>query len=334
MTRTPHRLLWFAAMAIVGAAACASPSTPAAPVARSTFIPSQAVKAEPADDFWPPVTAAGWSAPEPMPGPINTAGAEDSPYPTHDGRTFLFVFTPDVTIPVEKQLRDGVTGIWSAQSIEGTWSEPERVWLADRDDPALDGCPFALGDTLYFCSVRVGNVRDIDIYQAALREGTGSNWKNAGSELNVDLEVGEMHMNASGTEIIFASRRAGGFGGLDLWSSRAAAAGWGAPVNLGAGVNSASDENRPALSPDETELWFDAPSRRGAPGPSVYRAVRQPDGSWGPAEEIVSSFAGEPAFSADGQILYFVHHYYSADLSRMIEADIYMSRRLAQPTSP
>ncbi len=105
-----------------------------------------------------------------MPGPINTAGAEDSPYPTHDGRAFLFFFTPDAAVPAEKQLLDGVTGIWSAEALGASWSEPTRVWLAAPDEPALDGCPFVLGETLYFCSGRVGNLREIDLYVAGLRE--------------------------------------------------------------------------------------------------------------------------------------------------------------------
>jgi hypothetical protein len=49
-----------------------------------------------------------------------------------------------------------------------------------------------------------------------------------------------------------------------------------------------------------------------------------PDGEWGPAEEIVSNFAGEPTLDAAGNI-YFVHHYYKDN--RMIEADIYMARK-------
>jgi hypothetical protein len=45
-------------------------------------------------------------------------------------------------------------------------------------------------------------------------------------------------------------------------------------------------------------------------------------------EEIISSFAGEPTLNSDGRTLYFVHHYFSSDLSQMIEADIYVSTRI------
>ncbi len=331
------RPIWVIACALLLAsgASCAS-STPAIPpMTRAQMIPAGAVKVRPQEDAWPPIVASGWSDPEPMPGPINTAGAEDSPYPTHDGRTFLFFFAPDLNVPVEDQLLNGATGIWSAAAAaDGSWSEPTRVWLERPDEAALDGCPFALGDTLYFCSVRAGTVREIDIYRASLRHGLWTDWENAGRPLNVDLEAGELHMNETGTEIVFASRRAGGYGGFDLWTSHATAQGWSTPVNLGPAINTSADENRPALTPDESELWFDSVSRIGQPGPAIFRAERLPDGSWGEPQEIVSSFAGEPAFSADGQILYFVHHFFSADMSRMIEADIYMTRRLSPSSSP
>ena len=41
--------------------------------------------------------------------PVNTSGREDSPFLLPDGQTLYFFFTPDVSIPAEKQLFDGVT---------------------------------------------------------------------------------------------------------------------------------------------------------------------------------------------------------------------------------
>jgi hypothetical protein len=106
--------------------------------------------------------------------------------------------------------------------------------------------------------------------------------------------------------------------------------GWsdGEPVNLGPTVNTASDEGWPFVSVDRRELWFNGQSTRGQPGPAVFHSLRQLDGSWGAAEEIISTFAGEPTLSGDGKSLYFVHHYYSEDLRQMLEADIYVSYRM------
>jgi hypothetical protein len=47
-----------------------------------------------------------------VPGRVNTAGAEDSPFITPDGNTLIFFFPSDPNIPAEDQLGDGVTGIY------------------------------------------------------------------------------------------------------------------------------------------------------------------------------------------------------------------------------
>ena len=70
-----------------------------------------------------------------------------APYPLYT------VESSDPNTPVEKQLLDGVTGIWVSHWQEGQWQEPERVWLQDKGELSLDGCTFASGDKMYFRSV-------------------------------------------------------------------------------------------------------------------------------------------------------------------------------------
>ncbi len=89
-----------------------APPLPAAASTREGAIPADAVKMTPATDLDPPVVnSAEFEAPVPMPGPVDTAGAEDSPFITPDGQDFYFFFTPDVRADVTKQLLDHVTGI-------------------------------------------------------------------------------------------------------------------------------------------------------------------------------------------------------------------------------
>ncbi|MBU1878280.1 MAG: hypothetical protein KJ734_04960, partial [Chloroflexi bacterium] len=120
--------------AALTASGCAPANTPTpipTPASRQTAIPAGAVKVAPADDPWPPVATAGWSQPVPLGAPVNTAGAEDSPFITSDGQTLYFFFTPDVQVPAEKQLFDGVTGIWIAQRAGESWTGPTWVNLAE-----------------------------------------------------------------------------------------------------------------------------------------------------------------------------------------------------------
>ena len=51
--------------------------------------------------------------------------------------------------------------------------------------------------------------------------------------------------------MVFASNREGGSGGYDLYYSIFSNGNWGAPINFGSGINTASDEYRPVIAGDE-----------------------------------------------------------------------------------
>ena len=298
-------------------------------VRRDEAIPENAIKMTPAMDTWPPeLRSTEWEEPVPMPGPVNTAGGEDSPFITPDGEWFFFFFTPDVSVPANLQLHDGATGIyWSRRTAKG-WTEPERVVL--NDDVGLDGCQFVQDDTMWFCSVRPNDAlrEGPEWYVARLVNGVWSDWHNAGEQLNLDYEVGELHISADG-RTMFCGRDAeqGGEGDMDLWTLERNADGWDPPVNMGPVVNSERLEGWPWVSSDGNELWFTGNSPVHGPGPSLWRSVKDSTGSWGEPEEIVSRFAGEPTLDDEGNI-YFTHHFYTGTTPiQMIEADIYVCYR-------
>src|SRR4030042_6192541 len=90
------------------------------PPNRESKIPLASVKITPANDTYPPeIQTTEFSPPVPLPGPVNTAGAEDSPFITNDGSELYFFFTPDVSVPAERQVLDGVTGIYVSHLLDG-----------------------------------------------------------------------------------------------------------------------------------------------------------------------------------------------------------------------
>ncbi|OPY29577.1 MAG: hypothetical protein A4E28_00796 [Methanocella sp. PtaU1.Bin125] len=279
------------------------------------------------DDFVPVLHSDLWEKPVTMAGPVTTAGAEDSPFITPDGNTFYFFFTPDVRVPVEKQLIDGVTGVYWTKRAGGVWTEPEKLVL--NDDVSMDGCVCVQGDTMWFASVRAGNIGQIDVYTAQSRDGKWTEWKNAGEQLNRQYDIGEFHVVPDGNTIYFGWIKNGTTDSGNIWEnnrdiyrSDKINGLWSEPVSLGPNVNSAGMEDQPFVSANGKELWFTGQSRLGYTGPAVFRSVKTPDGEWGPAEEIVSNFAGEPTLDAAGNI-YFVHHYIKD--GKIIEADIYVA---------
>jgi Tol biopolymer transport system component len=284
---------------------------------RESKIPSDAVKITPETDDYPPrLHSEEYEEPVPLPYPINTAGAEDSPFILPDGRTFYFVFVPDVGVPAEKQIVDGVTGIYVSTMANNNWSKPERVVL--NDDISLDGCQFVQGNTLWFCSVREGYT-GVNWFTAEFVDGKWQNWQYAGDCFAPDYEVGELHISADGNELYFHSARPGGEGKTDIWVTKKVDGEWQIPENI-APVNTEEDEGMPFISQDGTELWF---NRRYMGSPAIFRS-KKIDGQWSDPELIISWFAGEPSLDNEGNI-YFVHHFYKD--GTMIEADIYVAKK-------
>ncbi|MFN0213004.1 MAG: OmpA family protein [Saprospiraceae bacterium] len=73
--------------------------------------------------------------------------------------------------------------------------------------------------------------------------------------------------------IIFASRREGGQGGLDLWWTVWADTAWTTPENFGPTVNSAYDEDMPFLAADGATLFFSSNRIEGLGGFDIFKTV-------------------------------------------------------------
>jgi hypothetical protein len=118
-------------LAISGCGENGDPTATYPEVDREDKIPGDITKRGPGTDQYPPILSILYSAdynqPVPLPYPVNTAGAEDSPFILPDGNTLYFFFTPDVRVPPEHQILDDVTGVWVTHKLGDTWGEPERV---------------------------------------------------------------------------------------------------------------------------------------------------------------------------------------------------------------
>ena len=292
--------------------------------AHQETIPPGAVKLAPENDPAPmqlnPDLRHIWRDPVPVPGPVNTAGAEDSPFIAPDGNTLYFWFTGDPMLDVHAQAADPMTGVYWSRKVAGEWQEPQRLWLEYSDRQALDGAHTLWGETLWFVSAREGNFKDMDIWIAHWVEGRWRGWENAGELVNEELLVGELHISADGSEIYFDSIRPGGLGGKDIFVSRKDGSVWGSPMPVAA-VNTPLHEGWPFLTQDGNELWF----TRAEPGPQIYRAFRQGD-SWSEPQLVLTALAGEPSLDDAGN-LYFAHHRWDELEGRVSEADIYVCYR-------
>ena len=304
---------------LLASLACGS-STPTAiptPADRLSAIPADAVKITPDTDVYPVKSETGeYGDPVPLPSPVNTIGAEDSAFVMPDGQTLYVWFTPSPSIPAEKQVIDGVTGIYVFHQNNGVWGNAERVMLQDAGKLALDGCEFVLGNVMWFCSAREGYT-GIHWFTAEFLNGKWQNWQNA--DFKTEYEVGELHITTDGKELYFHSPRAGGQGDYDIWVSTNVNGEWQEPVNL-AIVNSTYSDGWPFITQDGSELWF----TRMVGAPELWRS-KKVNGEWTTPQKMFGPFAGEASLDNEGNV-YFTHHFYKDNV--MLEADIYIAIKI------
>lgn len=106
-------------------------------------------------------------------------------------------------------------------------------------------------EQLVFSSDRDGN---FDIYQVDLAASVSilsflrDGMTKIGKKLTLNSPANDHAPFVFGNVMVFASDRAGGYGGYDLYYSRYEEGDWSAPQNFGPKINSPADEFRPVLS--------------------------------------------------------------------------------------
>jgi hypothetical protein len=118
----------------------------------------------------------------------------------------------------------------------------------------------------------------------------------------------------NGRRLFFASNRAGGHGGIDIWVAHRAGPDepWGDPENLPAPVNSAADDFRPTPLPAGELLFVSRrPGSCGTGDSDIYRTYLHPTKGWLDPEHLgceVNSAGDEfsPSYvPAGGGMLFF-----------------------------
>lgn len=212
---------------------------------------------------------------------INTTANEVCPTLARDGHTFYFV--------------SGKPGGCGGEDIYVTrirddhgFDQPQNLGCqinsaGNEASPTLAQEP-GEGRVLYFSSNRAGGFSaeaagavtgDADIYMTEWHGGAfgAPVLVPAINSASNDLQPSITH---NALEIFFNSNRPGGMGGNDLWSASRTKArdGWSAPYNLGANVNSAGAENRPAISWDGATLYFGSDRAGGEGSSDLYFTTR------------------------------------------------------------
>lgn len=207
---------------------------------------------------------------------------------------------------------------------EHPWSAPEN--LGPHINSAFeDLAPHLASDglSLYFASNRPGSAGGEDLW-VATRSTHEVPWEpatNLGPVLNTAANERSPALSTNRRLLFFATDRAGGAGGFDIWMSwrpgLADEFGWQPPVNLGTGINSAATDAGPSFVepragwPARTAIpqLYLASNRPGGPGGLDLYAGSVPGGWAGPATLVAELSSAQadltPTVRRDGLEIIF-----------------------------
>lgn len=168
----------------------------------------------------------------------------------------LFICTALVPISGSKGMQEDIFYSFKQNS---QW-DPRRTFPAPITTANNEGAQSisADGSTLIFTACNLpGGKGSCDIY---ISYRDGAKWTtpiNIGEPINTKYWESQPSLTADGRTLYFVSNRPGGFGKKDIWQSNLQDNGrWSQPVNVGATINSAEDDEAPFIHADGKTLFF------------------------------------------------------------------------------
>jgi outer membrane protein OmpA-like peptidoglycan-associated protein/tetratricopeptide (TPR) repeat protein len=150
-----------------------------------------------------------------------------------------------------------------------------------------------------------------DIYMSYRTASGWSEAVNLGGRINSGQWESQPCLSPDKQSLYFASRRAGGYGGSDIYISHMEANGkWGEPENLGPVINSKGDEQSPFMHADNQTLYFTSDSWPGYGETDLFYTRKGPGGDWSVPANLgfpINTISHEAGLfiAADGKTAYY-----------------------------
>jgi tetratricopeptide (TPR) repeat protein len=138
-----------------------------------------------------------------------------------------------------------------------------------------------------------------DIYMSSF---DGKSWSRiVRLNKNINTRYWESHgfISESGDDLIFASDKPGGYGGLDLYISHKIGGDWGPAVNLGPEINTEFNEDRAFLINKGNTLFFSSQGHINMGGYDLFRCDMLPAKTWSKPKNL-----GYPLNTPDDDIFF------------------------------
>jgi Tol biopolymer transport system component len=240
-----------------------------------------------------------------LPGIVSSDSLDFNAAFSPDGKTFYFCRAKN--------------GKWDIYQVSLTTKDKYTITLAPFSEKQYSQAdPFILPNgTIYYISNRPKDerdtIRDYDIWK--VRPNNDGTWSLPENIEGVNTDSTEYYVSlAENGNLYFASTRQGGYGGLDLYVSKLANGKYTIPENLGASINTATDEHDPLITHDEQSIIFTSYNRPGGYGEADLYYSTKKNGQWLPAQNMGKRFNTPtyeycPNFSPDGKYFFYSSEY-------------------------
>lgn len=206
-----------------------------------------------------------WSAPEPLPPPVNTEMNDASVGMDHEGDRMIIYRDVKVTGDLLESKRAG-----------SNWGTPEPFGTAiNTKFHESSACYSQDGKWLYFVSDREGGLGGQDIYRSAW-DATTKAWKeaeNLGPDVNSRFDEDGIFVQGDGATIYFSSKGHTSMGGYDVFRSDWKDGRWSKPENLGWPINSPDDDLFMVLVGDGSKGYYSSFRPGGEGEDDLYEVI-------------------------------------------------------------
>jgi outer membrane protein OmpA-like peptidoglycan-associated protein len=109
-----------------------------------------------------------------------------------------------------------------------------------------------------------------------------------GQDINTKYWESHASISHNGKTLYFTSNRKDGIGNMDIYKSVLQSSGqWGAPVNLGLGINTALNEDTPFITDNDSLLYFSSQGHENMGGYDIFVSRLSPSGQWSKPENVL-----------------------------------------------
>ena len=245
---------------------------------------------------------------------VNTEFPEYSPVISADQRTLIFTARRASTTGGQKDARDGMYF--------------EDLYISTRDDAGNWSAAMPMGNNIntpgHEATIGISaDGQQLLIYKDDAGDGNvyisqlmGANWmmpQKLTENVNSKAWEPSACITPDGNTLYFTSNVAGGFGGRDIYKSvRLPNGEWSKPTNLGPKINSAYDEDAPAILADGQTLYFASNGTKSMGGFDILFTTFSPDSGWSEPANV-----GYPVNSTDDDVFFAptpdnTHAYFSS----------------------